>query len=385
MGLQRARSDECSLRSYGCCRYWCWQFHSLARESDGTFIGWGNNGYDQITFPAGLAEVVAFDVGQNHNLAIKTDGTVIGWGYNVYHQIDIPVGLTDVVAVAAGGNHSLALKSDGTVVAWGENSYGQSRSPSTLTGAVAIYAGYWHSLAVVPADSPLNTAPVANPGGSYLGIVNTSINFDGSLSSNLENDPLTFAWNFGDGTTGSGVSPTHSYTDTGVYDVCLTVNDGTIDSAPACTLAVVYDPSAGFVTGGGWINSPAGAYKANESLTGKATFGFISKYKKGASVPTGNTAFEFDLAGLVFSSENYEWLVVNKIGTKAQFKGNGLINGTAGTNGKAYKFILWAGDSSPDTFRIRIWWEDEVGEHVVYDNGAAQAIEGGSIVVHTGK
>ncbi len=36
---------------------------------------------------------------------------------------------------------------------------------------------------------------------------------------------------------------------------------------------VVYDPSAGFVTGGGWINSLTGAYMANPNLTGKANQG----------------------------------------------------------------------------------------------------------------
>ena len=41
-----------------------------------------------------------------------------------------------------------------------------------------------------------------------------------------------------------------------------------------------------------------------------------------------------------------------------------------------------AGGTSPDTFRIKIWWEDEAGEHVVYDNGMDQAIGGGNIVVH---
>jgi hypothetical protein len=32
---------------------------------------------------------------------------------------------------------------------------------------------------------------------------------------------------------------------------------------------VVYDAKGGFVTGGGWINSPAGAYVQNPSLVGK--------------------------------------------------------------------------------------------------------------------
>ncbi len=119
------------------------------------------------------------------------------------------------------------------------------------------------------------------------------------------------------------------------------------------------------------------------SLTGKASFGFVSKYQKGASVPTGNTAFKFDIAGLVFYSQTYEWLVVNQGGTSAQFKGSGLINGTPDPNGNAYKFMLWAGDGTSDTFRIRIWWEDVAGEHAVYDNGTDQAIGGGNIVIHS--
>jgi hypothetical protein len=49
--------------------------------------------------------------------------------------------------------------------------------------------------------------------------------------------------------------------------------------------------------------------------------------------------------------------------------------------------MLWAGDSNQDTFRIRIWTEDEAtgAETDVYDNGFDQEIGGGSIVIHTGK
>jgi hypothetical protein len=32
---------------------------------------------------------------------------------------------------------------------------------------------------------------------------------------------------------------------------------------------VIYDPSGGFVTGGGWINSPLNAYAADPTLTAK--------------------------------------------------------------------------------------------------------------------
>lgn len=228
-----------------------------------------------------------------------------------------------------------------------------------------------------------NTAPTADAGGPYLSEIDTAVQFDGSASSDADGDPLTFDWDFGDGASATGVMPSHSYSEAGVYDVCLTVNDGAEDSAEVCTMAVVYDPSAGFVTGGGWIDSPAGAYTADPTLTGRANFGFVSKYKKGASIPTGNTSFNFDLAGLEFHSDSYQWLVVNQNGTNAQFKGAGTINDGYDPNGNPYKFMLWAGDDSPDTFRIRIWWEDTDGtEYDVYDNGSDQPIGAGNIVVH---
>jgi hypothetical protein len=109
-------------------------------------------------------------------------------------------------------------------------------------------------------------------------------------------------------------------------------------------------------------------------ITGKATFGFVSKYKKGATVPDGNTEFQFKAGNLNFHSTRYDWLVVNQGGTNAQFKGSGTINGAG-----EYQFMLWAGDGSPDTFRIKIWDADT--EVVVYDNGMDQPIGGGSIVV----
>ena len=41
------------------------------------------------------------------------------------------------------------------------------------------------------------------------------------------------------------------------------------------------------MTDGGWIDSPIGAYPAVPALTGKANFGFVSKYERGQSTPSG--------------------------------------------------------------------------------------------------
>jgi hypothetical protein len=115
----------------------------------------------------------------------------------------------------------------------------------------------------------------------------------------------------------------------------------------------------------------------------------VSKYQKGANIPTGNTEFHFSTGNLRFQSTSYDWLVV--AGSKAQYKGSGTING-AGT----YGFMLTATDgqinnSGVDTFRIKIW-NKATGE-TVYDNqvGAPDsadpttAISGGSIVIHKAK
>ena len=212
--------------------------------------------------------------------------------------------------------------------------------------------------------------------------VNTAINASADFTDPGVLDTHTASWDWGDGTsagtvtqgTGSGsVSDSHSYSTPGVYTLKLTTtdDDGGVSDESVYQYVVVYDPSGGFVTGGGWIDSPAGAYTADPSLSGKANFGFVAKYKKGANVPDGNTQFQFKAGDLNFHSSSYEWLVV--AGNKAQFKGEGTINGQG-----SYKFMITADDDSPDTFRIHIW--DDNG--TVYDNGSQQSLGGGSIVIH---
>lgn len=65
-----------------------------------------------------------------------------------------------------------------------------------------------------------------------------SVNFSGSQSSDPDGDPLTYAWDFGDGTTGSGVTTTHTYSSAGVYTARLIVNDGQASSSASLTITV---------------------------------------------------------------------------------------------------------------------------------------------------
>ena len=70
-----------------------------------------------------------------------------------------------------------------------------------------------------------NLPPVAEPSGPYTGTVGIAVAFDGSASSDPDGSIISYSWDFGDGATGTGVSPTHIYASANVYNVTLTVMD----------------------------------------------------------------------------------------------------------------------------------------------------------------
>jgi hypothetical protein len=212
-------------------------------------------------------------------------------------------------------------------------------------------------------------------------------------------DTHNVTWQWGDGGSDmlfaatSPVSYTHTYTEVGVFDLTVTVvdDDDGVASLPYKYI-VIYDPYGGFVTGGGWIWSEAGSCRLTsecEATEGKASFGFVSRYKRGASEPTGETEFQFEAGNLSFYSDSYEWLVI--AGASARFKGVGTINGAG-----EYGFLLTATDAAltpstgVDLFRIKIW--DRASDEVVYDNRPNESddsfggteIGGGNIKLHKG-
>jgi len=384
-------------------------YSACGLRTDDTIECWGYSGYGLLDEPYGNFQKVS--AGGNHACGLREDRTLVCWGQDLFGMVsNAPPGTFR--DVSAGSYHTCAVRDDGTITCWGWNKYGiltpapgrfekvavghlQGCAISEIGfiecwGEQSVTTQYWGNVAPVVTGLLLPGEPI--PAG---GLAEVSATFtDDDLV-----DVHTALFEWGDGSSSPGAvlqepvpgipgiaEGAHVYDLPGVYTVSVTITDtdGLSDSRDSSQEAtyqylVVYDPSAGFVTGGGWIVSPEGAYQPDPALTGKATFGFVSKYVKTKTVPVGNTEFRFKAGGLNFRSSSYEWLVVTG-SDFARFKGTGTINGEG-----EYKFMIWAGDGDPDTFRIKIWEEVGEVESIVYDNGMDQEIGGGSIVVHTGK
>ncbi len=92
----------------------------------------------------------------------------------------------------------------------------------------------------VSAAPPANTAPTARISNPTC--TNLVCSFTGSTSTDPDNDPLTYNWNFGDGTTAATTqNASHTYATAGSRTVTLTVNDGQGHSHAATT---VVNPTA---------------------------------------------------------------------------------------------------------------------------------------------
>ncbi len=151
----------------------------------------------------------------------------------------------------------------------------------------------------------VNSPPVSDPNGPYTGTAGISVAFDGTGSSDPDGDPLTYAWNFGDGNTGIGPTPTHVYAAMGLYTVTLIVNDGvgatdtdtttaTISNAPpVCNADGPYNGTVGSpvqLDGSGSFDPDGIIILYEWDFDGDGTYDW-------SSATSGNTTHTYTLAG----------------------------------------------------------------------------------------
>ncbi len=149
-------------------------------------------------------------------------------------------------------NSSGSSDADGHIVgyawAFGDGATGRG---ARVSHAYAVAGSYQVTLTVTDNDgltasashtvqvSAPNQPPLAVIGGPATAQVGQEVIFDGSGSSDPEGAPLTHAWDFGDGVTGSGQTITHTYQHAATYTATLTVtDDGSLTDSATHTISI---------------------------------------------------------------------------------------------------------------------------------------------------
>lgn len=109
--------------------------------------------------------------------------------------------------------------------------------------------------------------PIAAIDGPYAGTEGGSIAMSAAASVDPNGTVVSYAWDFGDGTTGTGPSVAHTYVQDGVYTVSVTVtdNDGLTDNIQAIATVANVPPAIAPFAGATLL--PAETYTASGSFT----------------------------------------------------------------------------------------------------------------------
>ena len=116
-------------------------------------------------------------------------------------------------------------------------------------------------------NPPANIAPIAEV--SLLSTSDRTVHLSAATSNDVDGTISSYAWDFGDGTTGAGVTPTHTYVADDTYDVVLTVTDDDAETGTATksiTVSTAPSPTANYIAAdaferavlGGWGTADTG-------------------------------------------------------------------------------------------------------------------------------
>ncbi len=199
--------------------------------------------------------------------------------------------------------------SDGTITGYAWNfGDGATGSGVTTSHTYATEGTYTVTLTVTDNDGATGsssqsvtvTAGSTNepPTASFtFSCTDLGCTFDGSSSSDSDGTITGYAWNFGDGATGSGVTTSHTYAAGGTYTVTLTVtDDGGATDSTSQSVTVTEPPS-------GDITLSLSGYKSRGSLYvdlawSGASSANVDIYRNGTLITTTpNDGSHTDLAG----------------------------------------------------------------------------------------
>ena len=215
------------------------------------------------------ARLLASDGGQNkgfgRSVAINEDTALIGAPAKSVTDSSAEAPGSAYVFERSGSNwseRSKLLASDGV----DEDAFGWSVAVSGDNAVVGAPAGSvlgdpsFGPGAAYVYDLSINDSPRSDPNGPYTGKAGVPVSFDGSGSYDTDGIIVSYAWDFGDGATDTGVTTTHTYAGAGTYIVSLVVTDNgsATDTAQTTAEITINQPP---------IADARGPYSVDEGMT----------------------------------------------------------------------------------------------------------------------
>ncbi|MFT2692119.1 PKD domain-containing protein [Clavibacter zhangzhiyongii] len=249
-------------------------------------------------------------------VSAKKDGTVTVTAPAAANQAPTAAFTSTAKDLTASFDGSTSTDADGTVAsyAWtfGDGATGTGR---TVDHAYAAAGTYQVSLTVTDDKGLVSakkdgtvtvTAPVGTPANQAPTAAFTSTakdltaSFDGSTSTDADGTVASYAWAFGDGTTGTGRTVDHAYAKAGTYAVSLTVTDdkGLVsakkDGSVTVTAPVVTPPTAGILAQDSFARTTANGWGTAETggawrITGNASILKVQDGQAQVTSPAGET------------------------------------------------------------------------------------------------
>lgn len=215
--------------------------HSCAVDVSGKGFCWGSNSFGQLgdgglsnqPLPKPVASTVKFNriaTGDKSSCAIDSGDNGYCWGQSFGRTPKLIGGGFKWRSLLPHGDHRCGLAPDGSPFCWGLEQYGE-------LGNGGQHQELFSSPQLMAPPHTLDQPPTAKI--IVTGCINLSCTFNGSYSTD-DFGIVSWMWNFGDGTTGTGAIVNHNFPQSGTYTVTLTVTDASQQSNSAVTSVQVY-------------------------------------------------------------------------------------------------------------------------------------------------
>ena len=305
-------------------------------------------------------------------------------------------------------NGSASTDVDGTIAsyAW-DFGDGVTGSGATASHTYASQGSYVVTLVVTdnngaPGTSTLTLNPLANqaPTATYTqSCTNIACNFNASASSDVDGTIASYDWNFGDASTGSGATISHTFPAPGIYPVTLTVTDnngaiGIFSLSQTVYFLYATDSFSRVVTGawgtadfgGAWTTTTASNYAVNGG-SGNITMATVGSgpaaYLNGVSAsntevavsvatdkaPTGGGITESVIGRRIIGVSDYRGKVhllangtvgvalsrVSSTNVETVIKAESIVASLSYVVGDQLRVRLQVAGTNPTTLRLRVW------------------------------